>query len=64
MKQQGGHLTLIDVKKRDGYSGMIVAISTMPVKNSLSINNKTNRRFTVTYGLWDQVRVDGGQEFN
>ena len=43
---------------------MIVTISTMPVKNSLFIYNKINRRFTMTYGLWDQVRVDSGQEFN
>ena len=36
----------------------------MLVMNSLIIYDKINRHFTVTYGLWDQVRVDGGQEFN
>ena len=52
------------VMARDGYSGMIVAFSTMPVKNNLIIYDEIYRHFTMTYGLWDQVRVDGGQEFN
>ena len=49
---------------RDDYSGMIVAFSAMPVKNNLIIYDEIYSHFTMTYGLWDQVRVDGGQEFN
>ena len=52
------------VMARDGYSGMIVAFSTMPVKNNLIIYDEIYSHFTMTYRLWDQVRVDGGQEFN
>ena len=52
------------VMARDGYSGMIVAFSTMPVKNNLIIYDEIYSHFTMTYGLWDQVRVDGGQGFN
>ena len=48
---------------RDGYSGMIVAFS-MSVKNNLFIYDEIYSHFTMTYGLWDQVRVDGGQKFN
>ena len=49
---------------RDGYSGMIVAFSTMPVKNNLIIYGEIYSHFTMTCRLWDQVRVDGRQEFN
>ena len=52
------------VMARDGYSGMIVAFSTMPVKNNLIICDEIYSHFTMTYGLCDQVCVDGGQEFN
>lgn len=52
------------VMARDGYSGMIIAYSTMPIKNNLIIYDEIYRHFTATYGLWDQIRVDGGQEFN
>ena len=52
------------VMARDGYSGMIVAFSTMPVKNKLIICDKIYRHFAMTHGLWDQVCVDRGQEFN
>ena len=52
------------VMARDGYSGMIVAFSTMPVKNNLIIYDEIYSHFTMTYGLWDQVRVDDEQEFN
>ena len=52
------------VMARDGYSGMIVAFSTMPVKNNLIIYDEIYGHFTMTYGLYDQVCVDGGQEFN
>ena len=40
------------VMARDGYSGMIVAFSTMHVKNNLIIYDEIHRHFTMTYGLW------------
>ena len=51
------------VMARDGYSGMIVAYSTMPVKINLTIYEEIYKRTVLKYGLWDQVRVDGGKEF-
>ena len=48
---------------RDGYSGMIVAFSTSD-KNNFFIYDEIYSHFTMTYGLWDQVLVDGGQKFN
>ena len=51
------------VMARDGYSGMIVAFSMIPVDNNL-IYNEVYRHLTMAYGLWDQGRVDGRQEFN
>ena len=51
------------VMARDGFSGMIVSCSTMPIKNNLIIYEEIYRSFTMNYGLWDQVRVDGGKEF-
>ena len=52
------------VMARDGYFGMIVVFSAMPVKNNLFIYDEIYSHFKVTYGLWDQVRVNGGQESN
>ena len=52
------------VMARDGYSGMVVAFSTMTVKNNLINYDEIYSHFTMIYGLWDQVRVNGGQEFN
>ena len=49
---------------RDGYFGMIVTFSTMSVKKNLIIYYKIYRHFTMTWGLQDQVPVDGGQEIN
>ena len=51
------------VMARDGFSGIIIAHSTMPVKNNLIIYDEIYRQFTTSSGLWDQVRVDGGREF-
>ena len=51
------------VMARDGFSWMIVASSTMPIKNNVIIYDEIYRKFTLEYGLWDQVRVDGGKEF-
>ncbi|XP_041824690.1 uncharacterized protein LOC121647985 isoform X2 [Melanotaenia boesemani] len=47
----------------DGYSSKIVAYSIMPVKNNLVIYDEVYRNAVVTYGLWDQLRVDHGGEF-
>ena len=51
------------VMARDGYSGMIIATSTMAVKNNLIIYEEIYKHFTLKYGLWDQLRVDRGGEF-
>ena len=64
---QNEKLKMVEVNHviaRDGYTGIIVAFCTMPVKNNLIIYDEICSHFTMTYGLWDQVRVDGGQEFN
>lgn len=58
-----GMFGVTHVMARDGYSGMIVAFSTMPIKNNLVIYEEVYEYFTKKYGLWDQVRVDGGKEF-
>ena len=42
---------------------MIVAVSAISVKNYLIIYDEIYSHFTMTYGLWDQVHVDGGQKF-
>ena len=52
------------VMARDGYSGMTVAFSAMPVKSNLIIYDEIYSHFTTTCGLWEQVRADGRQEFN
>ena len=51
------------VLARDGYSGKIIAGAVMPRKNNLIIYDKVYRSTVLTYGLWDQVRVDFGKEF-
>ena len=47
----------------DGYSGFILALITMPVKNNLLIYDHLFRSILLRFGLWDQVRVDHGREF-
>ncbi|KAK3697229.1 hypothetical protein QZH41_010122, partial [Actinostola sp. cb2023] len=47
----------------DGYSGKIVSHALMPAKNNLIIYEHIYRSSVVTYGLWDQLRVDKGREF-
>ncbi|KAF5891679.1 uncharacterized protein DAT39_018598 [Clarias magur] len=47
----------------DGFSKKIVSHSTMPIKNNLSIYEDAFRPAVITYGMWDQVRVDHGKEF-
>lgn len=48
---------------RDGYSGMIVAFTTMPIKNNLLIYDHIFRNTIQLFGIWDTVRIDGGKEF-
>ncbi|XP_076141359.1 uncharacterized protein LOC143123987 [Alosa pseudoharengus] len=47
----------------DGFSSIIVANVTMPVKNNLVIYNEVYRAAVASNGMWDQIRVDHGREF-
>ncbi|XP_065826874.1 uncharacterized protein [Oscarella lobularis] len=47
----------------DGYSGKLVQTATMPLKNNQVIYRDVFRPVALTYGLWDQLRVDHGSEF-
>ncbi|XP_032365446.1 uncharacterized protein LOC116680976 [Etheostoma spectabile] len=47
----------------DGFSKKVVGHSTMPIKNNLAIYEDVFRPAVLTYGMWDQVRVDHGKEF-
>ncbi|KAK0132633.1 hypothetical protein N1851_032501 [Merluccius polli] len=47
----------------DGFSSKIIAHTTMPVKNNLTIYQEVYRQAVLTHGIWDQVRVDHGKEF-
>ena len=47
----------------DGYSGFILGIIAMPVKNNPIIYNQLFRPILQQFGLWDQIRVDHGREF-
>ena len=51
------------VLARDGYSGKIMAGAVMPRKNNITIYNQVFRSTILEYGLWDQIRVDNGNEF-
>ena len=51
------------VLARDGYSGKIIAGAVMPRKNNITIYDKIFRNTVLEYGLWDQIRVDHGNEF-
>lgn len=52
------HVALID-----GCSRMIVGYASMPVKNPIIIYEFVFCPALVKYGLWNQLRVDHGQEF-
>ena len=52
------HYGVTYVLARDGYSGKIVAGALMSVKNNSTIYEQVYRAATLTYGLWEQVRVD------
>ncbi|XP_046855990.1 uncharacterized protein LOC124449089 [Xenia sp. Carnegie-2017] len=47
----------------DGYSSMIMAAASMPVKNNVKIYRSVFRPIIEQYGVWDQVRVNCGKEF-
>ena len=47
----------------DGYSGFILGLITMPVKNNLIIYYQLFRPILLNFGLWDQIRADHGREF-
>ncbi|XP_062523388.1 uncharacterized protein LOC134198068 isoform X2 [Corticium candelabrum] len=47
----------------DGYSGFILGIITMPIKNNILIYSHLFRPILIQFGLWDQIRVDHGKEF-
>ena len=46
-----------------GYSGFILGLTTMPVKNNLIIYNQLFRPILQQFGLWDRILVDPGREF-
>ena len=47
----------------DGFSGFILGLITMPLKNNLVIYEQLFRPIMMHFGLWDQDRVDHGREF-
>ena len=48
----------------DGFSRKIIRCITLPVKNPIAIYDLLFRPILIQEGLWDQVRVDHGTEFN
>ena len=52
------HVALID-----GCSRMIVGYASMPIKNPIVIYEFVFRPALLKYGLWNQLRVDHGNEF-
>ena len=47
----------------DGCSRFIVGYAAMPIKNPIAIYELIFRPAMLKYGVWDQVRMDHGQEF-
>ena len=47
----------------DGFSRKIVGMISIPTKNPISIYNALTRPLLLSYGLWQQVRLDHGSEF-
>ena len=58
------HYGVTYVLARDGYSGKIVAGAVMARKNNKVIYDQVYRPLLLQFGLWDQIRVDHGKEFN
>lgn len=48
----------------DGFSKKSVGHSTMPIKNNLTIYEEVYKNAVLSHGMWDQVRVDHGREFD
>ena len=48
----------------DGYSRYVVSYQVMPVKNNLIIYEDILKKAVESHGVWMQLRLDGGQEFN
>ena len=47
----------------DGCSRFIIGYAAMPIKNPIVIYESIFRPAMLKYGVWDQVRMDHGQEF-
>lgn len=52
------------VRAIDGFSKKSVGHSTMPIKNNLTIYEEVYKNAVLSHGMWDQVRVDHGREFD
>ena len=48
----------------DGCSRLFTGYASMPVKNSILIYEFVFRPALCRYGVWDQIRMDHGREFN
>ena len=48
----------------DGCSRLVPGNASMPVKNPISIYEFPFRPALCRYGIWDQIRMDHGREFN
>lgn len=48
----------------DGYSREIVGLIALPKKNAVAIYEHLFRPLLLSRGIWDQVRVDHGREFD
>ena len=55
---------VVHVAGIDGYSRYIVAACTMPVKNNLTIYSHILKKTVERHGVWMQIRLDHGTEFN
>ena len=55
------YLPIIDILlpiSVDGYSGMIITIDIMPIKNNITIYENIFKGAVEKYGLFDQIRLD------
>ena len=48
----------------DGFSCKIVGLITIPKKNPVIIYDRLFRQLLQQYGIWDQLKMDHGTEFN
>lgn len=54
---------VVHVLAIDGYSRKICGLISIPRKNAITIYDKLFQPLLLSYGLWEQVRVDHGTEF-